>query len=69
MLRFSSFAANPGVAELADAADSKSAGALLRVGSTPSSGTLLFCFSEKITKTRINTGYFNRSTLPFSATK
>jgi hypothetical protein len=27
------------VAELADAADSKSAGALLRVGSTPSSGT------------------------------
>lgn len=30
----------PGVAELADAADSKSAGALLCVGSTPSSGTL-----------------------------
>ena len=29
----------PGVAELADAADSKSAGALLCVGSTPSSGT------------------------------
>ena len=33
----------PGVAELADAADSKSAGALLRVGSTPSSGTKLSC--------------------------
>jgi hypothetical protein len=32
------------VAELADAADSKSAGALLRVGSTPSSGTIPFCF-------------------------
>jgi hypothetical protein len=30
---------HPGVAELADAADSKSAEALLRVGSTPSSGT------------------------------
>ena len=36
------FASRPGVAELADAADSKSAGALLRVGSTPSSGTTLF---------------------------
>jgi hypothetical protein len=33
------FSSQPGVAELADAADSKSAGALLRVGSTPSSGT------------------------------
>jgi hypothetical protein len=32
----------PGVAELADAADSKSAEALLRVGSTPSSGTIAF---------------------------
>jgi hypothetical protein len=32
----------PGVAELADAADSKSAEALLRVGSTPSSGTISF---------------------------
>jgi hypothetical protein len=30
------------VAELADAADSKSAEALLRVGSTPSSGTISF---------------------------
>jgi hypothetical protein len=30
---------SPGVAELADAADSKSAGTLSRVGSTPSSGT------------------------------
>jgi hypothetical protein len=39
MLRFNSFAHDPGVAELADAADSKSAGALLCVGSTPSSGT------------------------------
>ena len=29
-----------GVAELADAADSKSAGALLRVGSTPSTATI-----------------------------
>src|SRR6476659_8184873 len=34
------FAIRPGVAELADAADSKSAGALLRVGSPPSSGTI-----------------------------
>src|SRR3984893_11666662 len=34
------FSYRPGVAELADAADSKSAGALLCVGSTPSSGTL-----------------------------
>src|SRR3984893_15850527 len=33
------FSYRPGVAELADAADSKSAGALLCVGSTPSSGT------------------------------
>ena len=33
------FPSRPGVAELADAADSKSAGALLCVGSTPSSGT------------------------------
>jgi hypothetical protein len=36
------FSYTPGVAELADAADSKSAGALLCVGSTPSSGTI-FC--------------------------
>jgi hypothetical protein len=34
------------VAELADAADSKSAGALLCVGSTPSSGTILQLFSD-----------------------
>ena len=34
------FPSRPGVAELADAADSKSAGALLCVGSTPSSGTI-----------------------------
>jgi hypothetical protein len=31
---------SPGVAELADAADSKSAGTMSRVGSTPSSGTI-----------------------------
>ena len=33
------------MAELADAADSKSAGALLCVGSTPSSGTILLAFA------------------------
>jgi hypothetical protein len=38
------FSRRPGVAELADAADSKSAGALLCVGSTPSSGTILSFF-------------------------
>jgi hypothetical protein len=40
----------PGVAELADAADSKSAGALLRVGSTPSKQArciLIVCFPVK----------------------
>ena len=36
----------PGVAELADAADSKSADTLYRVGSTPSSGTILLLFPE-----------------------
>ena len=36
-----------GVAELADAADSKSAGALLCVGSTPSIGTCLAAIPNK----------------------
>jgi hypothetical protein len=44
MLLFNGFVSNPGVAELADAADSKSAGTLSRVGSTPSSGTTLTPF-------------------------
>jgi hypothetical protein len=43
------FSKRPGVAELADAADSKSAGALLCVGSTPSSGTNPFQLIRKMT--------------------
>jgi hypothetical protein len=49
------------VAELADAADSKSAEALLRVGSTPSSGTLLFSFLGLTAEFFILLGFFSIS--------
>ena len=46
MLQFSDLQ-EPGVAELADALDSKSSGTWYRVGSTPSSGTTFLLITKR----------------------
>jgi hypothetical protein len=47
VLQFCELDAFPGVAELADALDSKSSGTWYRVGSTPSSGTKFYFFLKE----------------------
>ena len=59
----------PGVAELADAADSKSAGALLRVASTPSSEATHYRKRFIYAETRINKRDLKYAAVQGGATK